>query len=555
MDHVSTGVTDAEFDAVEMSELRDLVARYEINEDFDLSQYIPPGPVARQFIADVHHQTTVIMGPIGSGKTTACAFKRIYVGGLAPVAWHPADKVPTRMCRWIVLRDSFRSTEKTVLESWKYWFPKTYPGSSWAGGNDRPVTQVLRFMGHDGVRIEAITEFAGLGEQSIETMMKGREYSGGWLNEFDTHAEFALEDMEQRVGRYPPKDMLLSVDELEDLSRDLGRRVISGQRLGLVIGDMNAPTLDNHAYKSMVVNINDTPDRKFYRQPGGRSAEAENRFKLEPDYYERIVRNQDESFIRRMIDNEFGYSRSGKPVYESWDRRKHVAGSEIGFDPDLELLIGIDTSQNTLNPAAVFGQIKAPGRIAFIDELTVEHGCGAARFAELLKQRLDERYAGARRIRMFVDPAAQYGADTEHGQLSAMDMISTVTGLPVLIPAGGSNELVMRLDAIKAELRGHLEADTHLLACPKRCPMLLEGFDGKFKYKRKAAAAGGGFQEDPEKTHPWSDVHDAAQYLVLGVRGRIGSLRAAAGDTRSDRRGGWGGGKRKSGFDVHRIGR
>jgi hypothetical protein len=65
----------------------------------------------------------------------------------------------------IVLRDTFRAAEKTVLESWKQWFPKNYPGST-STGRQRPAVQhTLRFMGQTASAVEAITEFAGLGEQ------------------------------------------------------------------------------------------------------------------------------------------------------------------------------------------------------------------------------------------------------------------------------------------------------------------------------------------------------------------------------------------------------
>jgi hypothetical protein len=554
-------ITKEDFELVDEQRIRELALKYEIEEDFDIYRYVPPGPVALAYIRRLEG-SSFIMGPVGSGKTTASAFKRIHAASAAPVAWHPEDGKPTRMCRWIVLRDSFRSAEKTVLESWKQWFPKGYPGSSWAGGNDRPVTHTLRFRGQDGVRVEAITEFAGLGENSIETLMKGREYSGGWLNEFDTHAEGALEDMEQRVGRYPMADNLLTVKELEELSRELGHVIQSGQRKALVIGDLNAPTLDNHAYKTLVTNIHKTPDRAFFCQPSGLSAEAENRHKLEPDYYDRLVRNQDPSFVMRMVENKFGYSRSGKPVYEGFERSRHVARREIGFDPSLELIIAIDVSMNTLNPAATFLQVKAPGRIAAIDELYMGHGVGAARFGEALKQLIDERYFEAIKIRVFADPAAQYGADREAGQLTALETIAIILGLPLLIPAGGSNELGGRLDAVKAELRGYLEPNTHLIICPVRCPILIEGFEGKYRYKRRPERASAEYEDAPEKNHPHSDIHDSLQYGVQGVRGRVGSLRNAAGADRVPGKGGssiWSSQKGKPGgkgsFDVHRVGR
>lgn len=538
-------------------QVRALVAKYEIAEHFDPYRYVPPGPVAQAFILSTA-LTKVIMGPLGGGKTTACAFARIFAATLAPIAKHPEDGKPTRMCRWIVLRDTFRSAEKTVLESWRQWFPKGYPGSTWTGGNDRPVTHTLRFIGADGVRIEAITEFAGLGEASIETLMKGREYSGAWLNETDTHAQGSLDDLEQRVGRYPKSDILLSRSQLEDLGKQLGHVLVSGQRCRFVIGDMNAPTIDSWTYKTFVTNRK--PDRAFFQQPSGRSAEAENRFNLEPDYYERIIRNQEEHFIKRMVDNEFGYSRSGKPVLASFSYFRHVAGGRLDYRPELDLHIGVDASTAGLSPAAIFAQSWAP-RIAFLDELYLGHGVGTARFGESLKLKIEADYAEARRILVWADPASQYGADREGGQLAALEVLQVILGLPVMVPANGSNEIGMRIDAVNAELRGYLEPHSHLIVCREKCPLWLEGAAGKYRFRKKKESASNDYDDLPEKLHPWSDLQDAGQYAVLGIRGRAAAIRGAATgrSTPESAKRGWGsqqGGKgsaRRGGFDPHRF--
>lgn len=527
------------------AEMRRTVAELDIGGEYDPFNYTAPGPVAEAFIFS-KILTRIIMGPLGGGKTTACAFARIYSAATAPVARHPDDRKATRMCRWIVVRDTFREVEKTVLESWKQWFPKGFPGSTWTGGNDRPVTHVLRFMGTDGIRIEAITEFAGLGENNIETLMKGREYSGAWLNELDTHAAGALDDMEQRVGRYPKGDLLIDPN---------------AERMRTVIADMNAPTIDNWTYETLVTKIAKTPDRKLFAQPSGRSPEAENRFYLEPDYYDRIVRNQDERFVRRMVDNQFGYSVAGKAVFETFRRERHVARQKIAFRPEITLDVAIDISMNSLNPAAVFGQVHAPGRIAVIDELYLGHGVGAARFGEAVKMRLDDRYRHATKVRIWFDPAAQWGQDKEGGQLSAMETVGIICGLPVLIPAGGSNELGLRLDAVKSELRGYLEPDTQIIFCPVGCPLSIKAMEGGYRYKRRPATASTEYEEQPEKNHPSSDLSDSVQYLVLGIRGRMGALRGAAGDDpekQKRRDGPWGqGGQRQGGaggFDPHKVG-
>lgn len=555
--HIAAQVSRSELREQSDERIRELALELDLIGDLDFTRYVPPGPVAQQFLNSTA-LTAVLMGPLGGGKTTACAFKRVYAATRAPIARHPEDGRPTRMCRAIILRDTFRSAEKTVLESWKQWFPKNYAGSSSTGGNDRPLVHILRFMGHDGIRIEAVTEFAGLGEASIETLMKGREYSMGWLNELDTHAEGALDDLEQRVGRYPKADILLTRREIAELEQRLGHRLYAPeQRMRLVIGDMNAPTIDNWTYETLVTNRG--PDRAFFQQPSGRSLDAENIFNLEVDYYDRIIANQDERFVRRMVDNKFGYSRSGKPVYEAFDQLRHVASHPIPFRPDLDLHIGIDASTAGLSPAAVFGQVQV--RIAIIDELWMGQGVGPARFAERLKLKLAESYPNLpkHRLKVWCDPAAFGGADKETDQQHAADIIASELGVPVNMPGNGSNAISLRLKAMDNEFRGYLEPNSSILISPN-CPVYISACGGKYRFKKLTAASANDYDDLPEKAHPWSDIADAGQYIVIGMRGhravitgqhQPGGTRWSSQGSGAPQGAGWG---RAGGFDPHKAG-
>lgn len=555
--HIAALVSRSELREQSDEIIRKLALDLDLIGDLDFTRYVPPGPVAQEFLNSTA-LTAVLMGPLGGGKTTACAFKRIRAATLAPIARHPADGKPTRMCRAIILRDTFRSAEKTVLESWRQWFPKNYAGSDATGGNDRPFVHTLRFLGYDGIRIEAVTEFAGLGEASIETLMKGREYSFGWLNELDTHAEGALDDLEQRVGRYPKADLLLTRREIAELERQLGHKVYSPeQRMRTVIGDMNAPTIDNWTYPTLVTNRK--PDRAFFQQPSGRSLEAENIFNLEVDYYDRIIANQDERFVRRMVDNKFGYSRSGKPVYEAFDQLRHVAAQPIAYRPELDLHVGADASTAGLSPAALFGQVNI--RISIIDELWMGQGVGPARFADALKMRLAERYPNLprNRLKVWCDPAAFGGEDKETDQKHAADIISYVLGVPVNMPGNGSNAISLRLNAMDNEFRGYREPNSSILISPT-CTVYISACGGKYRFKKLTSAASNDYEDLPEKAHPWSDIADAGQYLVIGARGyravltgeqQAAGTRWASQGNAQGQGAGWG---RPSGFDPHKVG-
>ncbi|MBL4693521.1 MAG: hypothetical protein JKY92_09365, partial [Magnetovibrio sp.] len=494
--------------------------------------------------------TKFLMGPLGGGKTTTCIFARLTAATMAPVAIHPATRKKTRMCRWLVVRDTFRSVEKSVLETWKASFPKGFPGSSWAGGNDRPVTHILRFIGKDGIPLEVITEFVGIGDQKLEVLMRGREYSGVWLNEADTMVKGVLDDAEQRVGRYPSRTILVDPE---------------AARMKVVLGDLNAPTVDNWVYEVFIKRP--TPDRVFFQQPGALEPDAENLFALEDDYYSRIIDNQDQWFVDRMVNNKFGYSRGGKPVHPAFVPTRHIARQTIKFNARRQLVIGADVSTNTLNCAAVFIQVNENGGACAIDEIVPGHGVGPARFGEAVKNRLNERYSDARLVKFYADPASEQGGDKEGGQLAALDILRAILEIPILIPGGGSNELAMRLEAVNTELRGYLEPNSHFQLSKDRCPILLEAFLAKYRFRKLSDAASNEFEDKPEKSHPWSDVMDGLQYGLVGLRGRHRVISAASGKSENGRgidtfsRGRFSGsstgsspwGKVPGGFDPHKC--
>lgn len=514
-----------------MSDAYDLIQDYETDESFEVFRYVPPGPVAAAFIR-ASDQTPFIMGPVGGGKTTACAFKR-----LASAALQPTCLDGIKRDKWVVVRSSYRDAEKSVLASWQQWFPKTYPGSSWTGGADRPVTHTLRFQlqdsrtGEYGAKIEAVTEFVGLGDQTIEAKMRGVEFTCAWMNEADTLGRNALSYLSQRLGRYPRKVLLPPNAPL----------------LRMIIGDFNAPDMDNWIYEDFVEN----PKHgfKLYEQPSGRSAEAENLANLQDGYYDRMVASEEPWFVRRFVDNKFGFSRDGKPVYEEFNDTLHMV-ENIEPDPRLPLLIGMDAG---LTPAAVFAQPGPDGQLRLVDEVVPGQGYGASRFAAEVLERILQRYPGVPWIRAWCDPAAQYGADREGGELAWVETVSSVLGFPVQIPAGGSNELGLRLDAVRHELVTTIDGHRpRMIVSRKGCPMIVRGFASAYRYRKRPDGAPSQWEPTPEK-NKYSHPHDALQYVVLGHRGRQSVVTAGRSSAPGAPGASNGWGRAKSDFNVHRI--
>src|SRR5574337_1125687 len=150
---------------------------------FSIANYRPPGPVARAFIQSTKI-APFIMGPVGSGKTTAAIFSNLRYTALMPVC---SDGVIR--AKGVVVRSDYRTLWRTTLPSWWQWFPRDFPGSTFTGGPDRPSTHELPFTTPRGRKIELTVEFAALGSHRIEDALRGWEGSGAHMEEADLMEE------------------------------------------------------------------------------------------------------------------------------------------------------------------------------------------------------------------------------------------------------------------------------------------------------------------------------------------------------------------------------
>ena len=470
-------------------------AFYDEPGDFDMTNYVPPGPQARGFI-NSDMLAPFIMGPVGGGKTAACVMKRIRAATMMPTGldgW--------KRCYWIVVRDTYRSAQKTVLQSWMEWFPKGYAGSSWEGGNDRPAVHTLRFeLPATGEKVEAITEFLGLNGETIEARTKGRQLSGAWLNEATDIGKDAVSYLQsQRIGRYPKLDTLPE----------------GAKRYKQLIGDFNAPDLDNWTYEDL--HENPTEGRILFSQKGGLHELAENTQALDGDYYTNIIANEEDWYVRRFVHNQFGYSRHGLPVYfDVFDNDIHVAKEQLQFDPDLPVIIGADGG---LTPASIFMQPQPNGQIRRIREIVPGHGYDAYTHGQLIRNLLELECSNVKDVRGYIDPASAFGGGKALG--TELEMISQGSGIPFAIPGDGNNNPQVRLAAMRKEFSGRINKDTpQALYCPSM-KITNRGNASGYRFKKRPEGAGSKYEPLPEK-NDYSHPCDADQYGTIGYRSAPG---------------------------------
>ncbi|WP_156520996.1 terminase family protein [Magnetospirillum moscoviense] len=456
--------------------------------------FIPAGPVSASFISH-RAMITAIMGPIGGGKTSAALMKAIYIA-----REQNPDPDGVRRTRFAFIRKTYRDLERTLIKSWFDWVPQSL--GDWKGGTGgQPAQHILRFrpQSPDGTTVECEVLFLAIGENSAEEALRGLEVTGFFLDEADTLDEEVLIYAISRAGRYPKTDPANG---------------FPGPTWSGVWMAFNAPDTDNWVYRRFVDE--QFEGHHFFRQPGGLEAGAENLANLPESYYQRAMMGQPDWWMRRMIHNQFGYSRDGKPVYPEFSERRHLAPTILRPTKGLPILIGLDGGRT---PAAVLEQISPEGQRRTIAELVTD-GMGATRFGRALRDFLDRDFAGLA-FKGWGDPAASWAARDDEQERSWLEIVSNEARITFL-PAP-SNDPTIRLEAVRRDLLESIDGDTPAYLCSPACRVLVKGFLSHYRYRRMAVAGGARFDDRPEK-NDWSHVHDAKQYVTIGDGGHVHAL-------------------------------
>lgn len=443
-----------------------------------IRQYQAPGPVADAFLAS-DARVRAIMGPIGSAKTSTILMDIVYRAARQRPS--PVDGV--RYYKAAVVRDTYPNLQKTTLPSWLTWVSKDF--GQFRG--EVPIRHAIKFQLPDGTFVDLLVEFIALGDQSVEDAMRGWEGTHVVLDEADRLSEDVLTYVLGRVGRYPSS-------------------LHGGPSWYGVSMAFNAPDTDNYLYRRFVETP--FPNEAFFRQPSGLDPRAENRANLPATYYQDQMSGQPDWYIRRMIRNEWGYSRDGKPVYPEFNDSRHVASEDLAPIPGLPLIIGSDTG---LTPGLAILQRTAFGQWRCLDEL-VATGMGGARFGEALNQLLAERYKGFKAITAWSDPAGNHRADSDES--SWMEVMSARTGF-AWRPAPGNNSPLLRIEALRAPLTRSLDDGQPGFLLSPRCKVLRKAFNSGYRLRRVAVAGGIRYEDKPEKNE-FSHVMEGLQYGILG---------------------------------------
>ncbi len=457
------------------------------------------------------------MGPVGGGKTVTCIFDSLMNASEAPICTDAKIRF-----RLPVIGLTYGQIERNLLKTWFEWLPQD--GGDWTegefkGGGGRYGSHRIGFDTiRDGCRIEVDFEtiFAAIGEHSVEQFMRGFEPTALWLFEMDLLPRPVLDFGLTRVGRFPRQG-----------------QIKQGQRLrSYIIGDYNAPDIDNWAY--LAIEEEDIQGFKQYRQPSGLSPKAENIKNLPEGYYDRMASSLKSKprLLKRMVHNQYGPSDDGSPVYDGYSDEIHLAPEILKPIPGLPIRWGFDAGLR--RPAGIAAQWLTSGQWRILGEV-VPGRMGAKRFAELVALWMATNAPGHAYGDCFADPAAWGGADSEAGELAWVETLQAE--LRIAIQPAPSNEIALRTDAVSDELSHMIDANTPALKLSPACRMLRKGFVSHYRYSVQKVGNSTTTSPKPEK-NDWSHPHDGLQYLLLGSKGRYAVISGGKHATPGAKRGG-----------------
>ena len=443
--------------------------------------YSPPPSVAGFFLGEKFIE--LIVGPVGSTKTTAAIMK---------IAYHASQMAPCRdgirRSKAVWVRNTKEQLKDTSVPDFLRWFP-----DGLAGAYIRTDFKFLLRFGN----VECEVLFRGLDDHNDVRRLLSLQTSFGIIDEFREINQAVFDALQGRVGRYPSK-----------LDNGVGCVTDDGRPNMHIWGASNPPDMET----SWELLLTEPPDNVgVHFQPSGMSAEADWLEYLPQDYYANLMKGKSEDWIDVYIHAKFGKTLAGLPVYRTFRPDFHIAKSPL--IPirlsERPLIIGMDFG---LNPSATINQLDIRARFLTYDALTSDN-MGIERFlSSKLKPLLASKYAGFPVV-VIGDPAGQARAQTD--ERTCFDMVRRA-GLKVI--AARTNVTAARVAAVEKFLNRQIDGGAARLLCPEGAKPLITAYRGGYRYRIKK---NGESEDNPDKGL-YSHIADADQYACLHADGEQG---------------------------------
>lgn len=434
--------------------------------------YTPPATIERFMLDDTFAR--FVVGPIGSGKSFGCIMELLRRASMQ------APHEGIRYTRFALIRNTLQQLRATVLSDiQQYLGPMVnyYVTDS---------TIRIRIPLPDGTSVHSDWMMIPLDTPQDQQRLLSLQLTGAWLNEVREIPFAILEPLIGRIGRYPSKAM-------------------GGPTWQGLIADRNPWDTDSPYHDALV--LKPRVGWKLFHQPSGIGPNAENIENLPAGYYERQLGGRDEDWTSVHVESQWGVSNAGQAVFRrSFHAPTHVRDITTVVAPQRPIMIAMDFGRT---PCALIGQPDSFGRLIIFKEVVTEDMGLIKMVEECLKPILFTDPFAGKRFFVVADPAGR-----ERSQITEETPFDALRDMGFLAYPASTNNIQPRLLAVERALRSQIAGEPAVQISREGCPTLITSLGNKYRYRRRKD---GQLEDTPEKSHPWSDVADCLQYMVLGL--------------------------------------
>jgi len=426
-------------------------------------------PTLRRF-HECPAQIRAIVGPVGSGKTTAAAWETMYY-----IPYFLLEHYGIRKTKGVIVRGTYAelidTTQRTVFD----WF-------SWGRYFKQPKNYYLAYP-DNGPEIEVL--FRSCDRPEDVKKFKSLEITWYWIDESIEVSRDVKLMLRNRIGRFPTK---------------------SPVRFG--IETTNPPDVEDPTYSEFTWDTpppGPVPEGQpkenyigFWQPPG------ENDKNLRNNYYADLANDYKDNpdWLEMYIQGKPGVIVKGKLIYHNFKRDYHVAKGPLLW-AEGDLIRGWDNSGNV--PACVVAQMPTAGRLQILREFWSDKA-NIGSFAKYVTIECNRLWPGAG-YTDYADPAGANKFSTRDGGFTSnAALMHDAAGISVI---SSEQNLAARINSVDDQLN----VIDGMLIDPA-CTRLINGFLGGYCYPEIGNT--GEYSDHPLKNR-FSHVHDALQYICAKV--------------------------------------
>lgn len=461
-------------------------------------------PTLRQFHKS-GAQIRAVVGPVGSGKTTAAAWEVCHL-----LPWHLYKTLNMKEIKVVVVRNTYAELRDTTQATIFEWFPF---------GTLLKQEQKYTIRHPDGPTVTLL--FRSCDREQDVKKFKSLEITIYWIDESIEVAESIKRMLKNRIGRFPkmkkavewykqkhgaiPDEWKINDDGQQDPD---GEESVPLPRFG--IETTNPPDIEMATYHQFAWQ-NEVPGPMPEQAPlenheGFWQPPRENQKYLRPGYYNDLMLDYKDTpdWIEMYIDGKPGVLVKGKLVYYNFRRALHQAAEPLIWSGPGTLYRGWDNSGNV--PAAIVVYNPAPMQYHVLREFCHDK-MGIVDFTKWVVAECNKQFPNAE-WEDWGDPAGAAKYSKREGGFTSNAILMDENGVAVESSEQNFTARTQAVDGIMARIDGCLISPV--------CTRLLNGFLGGYHFKEIGTT--GEFMDDPNKNR-FSHIHDAFQYVMVRLVG------------------------------------